>query len=178
VETDFDPAILFQSTFDLIGPKKLSGVQIKTDVPAKRFLIHCDQLQLQQVLVNIIINAIYAMDKNESGKELTVSLFPAAKLSDSAFTVPPGIKVNSTEKKDYCCIAVADNGSGMDKETVSKIFEPFFTTKPQGEGSGMGLSMAYGIITNCGGWISVESTPGEGSTFRLLLPDVTPNKEI
>ncbi|MBQ9754911.1 MAG: hypothetical protein IJV93_09215 [Lentisphaeria bacterium] len=173
VETDFDPALLFQSTFDLIGPKKLSGVEIETDVPAKRFLIHCDQLQLQQVVVNIIINALYAMEKNESGKKLNVSLVPAAELPDSAFAVPPGIKVRSTAKKDYCCIAVADNGSGMDQETVSKIFEPFFTTKPQGEGSGMGLSMAYGIVTNCGGWISVESTPGEGSTFRLFLPDVT-----
>ena len=176
VETDFDPAILFQSTFDLIGPKKLSGVEVKTDIPAKRFLIHCDQLQLQQVLVNIIINALYAMDKNESEKNLKVSLFPATELPESAFAVPPGIKVNSTAKEDYCCIAVSDNGSGMDKETVSKIFEPFFTTKPQGEGSGMGLSMAYGIITNCGGWISVESTPGAGSTFRLFLPDVTQHK--
>lgn len=176
VETDFDPAILFQSTFDLIGPKKLSGVEIKTDIPQKHFLIHCDQLQLQQVLVNIIINAIYAMDKNQAEKLLSVSLFPAAELPDSAFAVPPGIKVCSAEKKDYCCIAVSDNGSGMDKETVSKIFEPFFTTKPQGEGSGMGLSMAYGIITNCGGWISVESTPGAGSTFRLFLPDVTQHK--
>ena len=66
----------------------------------------------------------------------------------------------------------------MDKETRSKIFEPFFTTKPQGEGSGMGLSMAYGIITNCGGWISVESAPGEGSTFRLFLPDVAKKEEV
>lgn len=177
VETDFDPALLFRSTFDLIGPKKLSGVQIETRIPENRFLIHCDQLQLQQVLVNIIINAIYAMDKNENDKILAVTLFPAAELPDGAFAVPPGIKVNSTASKDYCCIDIADNGSGMDKETISKIFEPFFTTKPQGEGSGMGLSMAYGIITNCGGWISVESTPGQGSTFRLFLPDVAQKEE-
>ena len=178
VETDFDPAILFKSTFDLIGPKKLSGVQVKTHIPEKRFLIHCDQLQLQQVVVNIIINAIYAMDKNENDKLLEISLFPAAELSDNVFAIPPGIKVPSQEKKDYCCIDISDNGSGMDKETRSKIFEPFFTTKPQGEGSGMGLSMAYGIITNCGGWISVESAPGEGSTFRPFLPDVAKKEEV
>lgn len=171
VETDFDPAKLFRSTFDLIGPKKLADVRIDCHTPEDRFLIHCDQLQLQQVLVNIIINAAYAMDKNENERHLKVALFPAEELEDSAFVIPPGTKAEGKSKKDFCCIAISDNGSGMDKETQTKIFEPFFTTKPQGEGSGMGLSMAYGIVTNCGGWISVESQPGAGSTFRLFLPD-------
>ena len=172
VETDFDPAKLFKNTFDLIGPKKLSNIQIESRIEENRFLIHCDQLQLQQVLVNIIINAAYAMEKNAGEKRLQVSLFPAEEVPDSAFVIPPGVKTRNREKKDFCCIAISDNGSGMDKETKAKIFEPFFTTKPQGEGSGMGLSMAYGIVTNCGGWIAVESTPGEGSTFQLFLPDL------
>ena len=172
VETDFDPAKLFKSTFDLIGPKKLSNVRVESHFEENRFLIHCDQLQLQQVLVNIIINAAYAMEKNDGEKLLQISLFPAEELPDSSFVIPPGIKAGGRDKKDFCCIAISDNGSGMDKETRAKIFEPFFTTKPQGEGSGMGLSMAYGIVTNCGGWISVESTPGKGSTFQLFLPDL------
>ena len=177
VETDFDPAKLFKNTFDLIGPKKLSNIQIESRIEENRFLIHCDQLQLQQVLVNIIINAAYAMEKNAGEKRLQVSLFPAEEVPDSAFVIPPGVKTRNREKKDFCCIAISDNGSGMDKETKAKIFEPFFTTKPQGEGSGMGLSMAYGIVTNCGGWIAVESTPGEGSTFQLFLPDLKKNFE-
>jgi len=172
VETDFDPAKLIKGTFDLIGPKKMSQVQVTTQAEEKRFLVHCDQLQLQQVMVNIILNAVYAMEGNEGEKQLGVSLFPAAELPDDKASPPPGLKEKGRVKGDFCCIAVSDNGSGMDKETMSKIFEPFFTTKPQGEGSGMGLSMAYGIVTNCGGWIAVESEPGKGSCFRLFLPDV------
>ena len=176
VESDFDPAILFKSTFDLIGPRKLADVQISCTAEEKRFLIHCDQLQLQQVLVNIIINAVYAMDKNTGERKLDVSLASAEELPENAFSIPAGITPRGKERKDFCCIGIRDNGNGMDKETLSKIFEPFFTTKPQGEGSGMGLSMAYGIVNNCGGWIAVESTPGEGSTFRLFLPNIK-NKE-
>lgn len=172
VESDFDPAILFKGTLDLIGPKKLSGVEVECSAEEKCFLIHCDQLQLQQVLVNIIINALYAMERNSGDKKLKFNLLPASQLPDSAFVIPPGLNVKGSNKDDFCCIAISDNGSGMDQETQDKIFEPFFTTKPRGEGSGMGLSMAYGIVTNCGGWIAVESTPGNGSTFRLFLPDV------
>lgn len=172
VENDFDPAKIFKSTLDLIGPKKLSGIDIDCAAEENRFVIHCDQLQLQQVLVNIIINAIYAMEHNSGEKNLGFHLIPASELPDQAFVIPPGLKVKGKEKSDFCCIEISDNGSGMDQQTQAKIFEPFFTTKPQGEGSGMGLSMAYGIVTNCGGWIAVESTPGNGSTFRLFLPDI------
>jgi signal transduction histidine kinase len=107
-----------------------------------------------------------------------MALHAAAELPADAFAPPPGLKEKAPSPADFCCIAITDNGSGMDEATRKKIFDPFFTTKPQGEGSGMGLSMAYGIITNCGGWISVESTPGKGSTFRLFLPDVNQSEEI
>ena len=172
VETDFDPAKLFKATFDLVGPKKMSQVQVTAEAEENRFLIHGDQLQLQQVLVNIVINALYAMEHNAGERRLGIRLFSAAELPDEKCVIPPGLKGGSRNKGDFCCIAVTDNGSGMEKETIAKIFEPFFTTKPQGEGSGMGLSMAYGIVTNCGGWIDVESAPGAGSTFRLFLPDL------
>ena len=112
------------------------------------------------------------MDKNEADRLLDVRLCSAAEVPDEAFSLPVHLKQSGKTRNDFCCIAISDNGSGMDKETLSKIFEPFFTTKPQGEGSGMGLSMAYGIVNNCGGWIAVESTPAAGSTFRLFLPDL------
>jgi signal transduction histidine kinase len=70
----------------------------------------------------------------------------------------------------YHVIAVSDTGVGMPREILEKIFDPFFTTKPVGRGTGLGLSTALAIARAHGGWLSAESTPGRGSTFRLLLP--------
>jgi signal transduction histidine kinase len=67
-------------------------------------------------------------------------------------------------------ITVRDNGSGMSQATLARIFDPFFTTKPQDEGTGLGLSVSLGIVQRHGGRLSVESAPGEGTTFKLSLP--------
>ena len=70
-------------------------------------------------------------------------------------------------------LSVADTGHGMDAETQARIFEPFFTTKDPGEGTGLGLSVANGIVRDHGGWIEVESTTGAGSRFTIFLPAAT-----
>ncbi len=73
---------------------------------------------------------------------------------------------------EYFKLSIKDNGHGMDKETTARIFEPFFTTKEVGEGTGLGLSMSYGIITGCSGEITVESEVGKGTAFNIYLPKI------
>jgi len=108
--------------------------------------------QLQQVLMNLLINAQQAMG-GEHG-QVTVS----SRLSGS----------------NRITISVEDNGPGMKADLVKRIFEPFFTTKAAGQGTGLGLSVSFGIIQNHGGYIEVDSTPGVGSTFNIYLPCFAP----
>ena len=79
---------------------------------------------------------------------------------------------------DQLLIKVTDSGHGIDKKNLSRIFDPFFTTKPTGEGTGLGLSVSYGIIKNHGGDIAVESEIGKGSTFTMTLPVPPKNREM
>lgn len=74
------------------------------------------------------------------------------------------------DKKNWACIKIQDTGVGIDPEKISHIFDPFFTTKDVGEGTGLGLSVARGIVEEHGGWIQVESRRAEGSTFTVYLP--------
>src|SRR5690606_22423899 len=71
---------------------------------------------------------------------------------------------------DYVSLAISDTGCGMSREVLLRTFEPFFTTKPEGQGTGLGLSMAYGFVKESGGHIHIDSAPGRGTTIRMLLP--------
>ncbi|RJP76272.1 MAG: PAS domain S-box protein [Desulfobacteraceae bacterium] len=115
--------------------------------------IYCEQTKIQQVFLNLFKNAAQAMvnDKNDSGK--------------------PCLIIRARRQEGMVCVEVEDNGVGMDEETRKRIFEPFFTTKEVGAGTGLGLSISYFIVTeDHGGEMSVESFPGEGTTFRICLP--------
>ena len=83
--------------------------------------------------------------------------------------VPGGVRIDLRPGL-YACLAVRDNGAGMDDQTRSHIFEPFFTTKPMGKGSGLGLSVVHGIVKAHEASFEVESAPGQGSTFRIYFP--------
>jgi PAS domain S-box-containing protein len=121
-----------------------------------------DQTQLQSAILNLAINARDAMPEGGTLKIVTRAVdLQEADEPCVRDELPPG---------RYVRIEVVDTGVGMDEDTQKRIFEPFFTTKPMGKGTGMGLAAVYGTIKNHGGAIGVESAPGGGSTFRILLP--------
>jgi two-component system, cell cycle sensor histidine kinase and response regulator CckA len=123
--------------------------------------VRADRRQLEQVIINLVINARDAMP---DGGAITIETEPVTlteALERDRARVPAG---------DYSVIRVRDNGHGIAPENLKKIFEPFFTTKRVGEGTGLGLSMAYGIVKQSGGFIFVDSEPGEGTMFSLYFP--------
>jgi signal transduction histidine kinase len=120
-----------------------------------------DAGQLQQALTNLVVNAIHATGE---GGTLTVGLERA--------TVAPPPDVGGAPGGDLKRV-VKDTGTGMSPEQREHLFEPFFTTKGVGEGTGLGLSVAYGIVREHGGWIGVESEQGRGSCFSIYLPPGT-----
>lgn len=113
--------------------------------------IYADVYSIEQILLNLLINAVQAADKKESRITLTAT--------------------GRKSWQDHTTIIVSDNGSGMDKKTVKKIFDPFFTTKTAADGTGLGLYVSHNLIQGLGGRIEVESEPGKGSTFTVILPD-------
>ena len=138
-------------------------VELCAELDASTGAIKADPGQVEQVIMNLVVNARDAMPK---GGRLTietrnVTIGKEARLD--AVGVPPG---------SYVLLAVRDNGHGMDAETRSHLFEPFFTTKEKGKGTGLGLSTVYGIVKQSGGDIMAESAPGRGTTFRIYFPRV------
>ncbi|WP_437588618.1 ATP-binding protein [Sorangium sp. So ce1000] len=147
------------STFTMLRPlAEKQGVTMVHEGDTPELVVHADADQLQQALTNVVVNAIQAMP---SGGTLTVGVREER-------ASPPADQGGA--EGAYVALSVRDEGQGMPADVLEHIFEPFFTTKPVGEGTGLGLSVAYGIIKEHGGWIHVDSQVGAGSRFTMVLP--------
>jgi PAS domain S-box-containing protein len=127
--------------------------------------VKADPYQIEQVLINLAVNAQDAMPR---GGRLTIETH------NLSVDRHPIRQPEDLEPGEYVQILVRDTGHGMDREVQARAFEPFFTTKKLGQGTGLGLSMAYGIVKQSGGHIRLDSTPGDGCTFWIHLPRVAP----
>jgi CheY-like chemotaxis protein/two-component sensor histidine kinase len=157
-----------QSLNDIIeGARRMLRRIIGEDVELEAILspalplVKVDSSQIDQILVNLAVNARDAMP--EGGK---LTLETQAITADEMYCrLHSGMKPGT-----YAMLAISDSGCGMDEETRQRIFDPFFTTKGQGKGTGLGLAMVYGAVQQNGGFISVYSEPGVGTTFKIFVP--------
>ncbi len=147
---------------NLIKASFAPGVEITQHFDQKIGTVLADPIHIHQIVMNLCTNANHAMVK--SGGTLDVRL-EAVKLDQRTADKIPNLK-----KGSYIRLTISDTGHGMDIKTKERIFEPFFTRKEVGSGSGLGLSVVHGIISNYGGAIVVDSSPGKGSTFIIYLP--------
>ncbi len=144
------------------------NIEMRISVPGEDIVIMADENQVQQVLLNLVSNAVDAMP--EGG---LLSIEVARAQSENA------LKRVDTDMalRKFVILTVSDTGIGMDEDIKARIFEPFFTTKEKGKGSGLGLSVVYGIVKQHEGFIDVYSEPGVGSTFRIYLPVIEAKEE-
>ncbi len=150
---------LINQSIDFIKKTIPENIQLRNNEIDDNLNIEADSNAFQQILTNVLFNSIYAIG------------------SKNGFISLNCLKKNSIKKidhdivdKKYVCIEIKDNGIGMDKEILQKVFEPFFTTKPIGQGSGLGLSMVYGLMEQHNGFVEIRSEINNGTTIDLFFP--------
>jgi two-component system cell cycle sensor histidine kinase/response regulator CckA len=150
---------LVEETFGVFGRTK-KGIKVHLELTEGSLAVEADRRQLEQVFLNLFLNAVDAMPKG--GDLLIKTMYTThSSMKGKPYDPRPG---------NYAMLIVADTGTGMDEKTMERVFDPFFTTKEVGQGTGLGLASAYGIIKAHGGYIDVDSAKGHGSTFTIYLP--------
>ena len=144
-------------------------VELITSIAPDVGLVRADRGQIEQVLINLVVNARDAMPEGGTLRIGLTAVDVAAAAHDVQHLPVPA---------PYVCLSVADTGSGMDRETAARIFEPFFTTKEPGQGTGLGLAIVYGIVQQAGGMVDVETELGRGSTFRVYFPRIAGSEPL
>ena len=145
--------------------RRLIGEHITLRANLARHLdrVRADPGQIEQVIVNLVVNARDAMSEGGTVTIDTENVALSERLANPELGVEPGL---------YVLLSVTDTGTGMDKETLSHVFEPFFTTKEPGRGTGLGLATVFGIVKQSGGHIRAESEPGRGCVFKIYFPRI------
>lgn len=159
-----EPALIVKEALKLLRASLPSTIEMRTNIVVNGVTVLADPTQIHQVVMNLCTNAGHAMRKN--GGTLEVSL------TNEEIDIDKTLSNPNLNPGSYLKLTVKDTGDGIEPSLMEHIFEPFFTTKEPGEGTGMGLAVVHGIVQRHGGTISVESEPGMGTTFQLLLPRI------
>jgi len=156
--------LLLRESLKLLRSSIPSSINIQQNILSRNDIVMADATQISQVLLNLCTNAVHAM--RETGGMLEISL------RDLQIDMESQKLYSDLRPGDYIKLSVSDSGHGIDPAIMDRIFDPYFTTKKVGEGTGLGLAVVHGIVKNNGGVIWVESQPGQGSTFHVLLPSI------
>ncbi len=156
-----DLKIITKETLKLLRSTTPSNIDINFNIANLPFTIDGDPTQMHQIIMNLCTNAAHAM--GEKGGVLNV------RLSQEDLSLPEAADLH-LKPGGYVLLSISDTGCGIEPAIIDRIFDPFFTTKKIGEGTGLGLSVVYGIVKNHEGHVQVQSVPGEGTTFNIYLP--------
>jgi nitrogen-specific signal transduction histidine kinase/ActR/RegA family two-component response regulator len=160
--------LIVKETLKLIRASLPSTIEIIQDIKSDA-MVWSDPTQVHQIMMNLCTNAAYAM--REKGGTLEVSLKDIEQGAD----FPP--RHPGSKPGKYLLLQVSDTGHGISPSIMDRIFEPFFTTKERGEGTGMGLAAVHGIVKNLGGFVTVYSEVGKGSSFKVYMPTMSLGKK-
>lgn len=159
-EHEYEPKVIYPTIKEAIKTlreKIPDNIQIEKDIQESSCKIKADPSEIHQIFMNVCINAIQSM--KEKGGILTIKLFEEVLFDNANKTILKFLK-----------ITISDTGVGIKKENYEKIYDPYFTTRKKGDGKGLGLAFAYGLMHNCHGEINFQSEVGKGTTFELLFP--------
>lgn len=156
-----DPKPVVKEVLKLIRSTVPATIEIAHEITDREGRLVGDVSQLHQIIMNLSTNAVHAMGSGPGRLSVSLTESDLAGAEAMAWGVEPGA---------YWRFGVADTGEGIPPNVVDRVFEPFFTTKELGEGTGLGLAVVHGIVTDHGGVVRVESRPGEGTQFHVLLP--------